>query len=275
MKSFALFFLRKVFWDFYDHLFVILFLNFLYTLPLIIFYALLLTFFNYADLFFLVLALFYGAVISPLFMPLVGFLQKVACLKTPSLAEFWPLFRDIPWKRCWLIHLLFLLIGIVYFFNVWFYLMLLRQIPFLIALLILFFFLGLILMAWHGLCLVHFYNKNFSFRRLRTLAAITIEYWTFLFPWMITWIILAVLSYLIVLPLVVFFPGIYILFMVTFVLLIEKNYEIKEDVYKDVRTRRELIRRYHHVLKEYYERYADEDGHYKRSLRDIFRPWRH
>ncbi len=275
MKAFALFFLKKVFWDFYDHIFVILFLNFLYTVPLVIFYGLLLAFFNQANMVFLLAALFYAVIISPIFMPLVGYVQKITRLEDPALTDFWALFRDIPWKRCYLVYFFFFGITVVYAFNIWFYFLQLREYPFFVGIIILFFFVGLILIAWYGMSLIHFYENRFSFDRFKTLVAVTIEYWTFLFPWMLTWLVVAFVSFLIVLPLIVFFPTLFLLFMATFNHLAGKNYDIKADVIKRVKTRKEMIRQYHHSLREYYERYADQDENYQRSFKDLIRPWRH
>ncbi len=274
MKAFVLFFLRKFFWDCYDHLFVVLFLNFIYTLLLFPFYGLLLAFFNQLHIFFLVLAFLYGALISPLFMPLVGFLHHVTLLEEPSLTVFWGKWREISWKKCWFLHLVFFVMIILFFFNVQFYMYYVGEFPFLVAVLVIFFFLGLFLVAWYGVSMVFFYEQDFSWKRLRTLAAVIIEYGTFLFPWIISWLFIGVVSYIAVLPLLLFFPAPFFLFMTTFLFLVEKNYELKEKVLPAVRTKKEFLRRYHYSLRDYYERHADEDGHYSRSLKDLIRPWR-
>ena len=266
--NFSTFLLKKFLWDFYDNFFTFIVLNFLYLFLLYPFYkSLLIPKYVFIDI---LLSFFILLLLAPIF----NYALSIAYEKDPNYSFFLKSLKKIDWKKYILFSLFATFILILIISNFIFYKSFLKNPAFIVTFYIVFFVILLTYLLWLKLIIFSILSNTFTKRFLYISVGIIIEYFHILFLYELFWISMFIFSIFFGIGFILFFPCTYILFFAIFFRLIHYNYKIKEQLLEEKLSKEEFFNKYKRKLREFYIHYAGKDNRYKRTLKDLIKPWR-
>jgi len=271
--------LRKFFWDFFDHVFLLIVINILYNLILFPFYRCLFLMAPASQstpLLWGTLALIYLVLISPVFVPLYRLVFRISRQDDPTIGEFFSEFRSIPFLKAWKIHGLFGFLMLLWIFAFNFYFHMVSRHPILLGLILILFFLLLFFLCWFQITLIRYFSEDLSWKDVFSQAALVVEYFTFLLPWEFFWLTIFVLSVVTVWGLILVVPSVVLIFFGAFCERVHLDYDLKMKAFQEASEKKvPFLPAYKRHLAQFYRSWYGPADRYKRSWIHLIKPWEH